>query len=51
MVNGKVWARFGIQVDERSGGVMGRDSRGLLSLTIHVEGMLVVGRSGWVMGK
>ena len=40
-----------MQVDGRLGGVMGRDSGGLLSLTIHVRGMLVEGRSGWVMGK
>ena len=44
-------ARSGMQVDERSGGVIGRNSIGLLSLTILVRGMLVDKRSGWVMGK
>ena len=28
-VDGKVWARSGMQVDGRSGRVMGRDSEGL----------------------
>ena len=44
-------ARLGMQVEERSSGVIGRNSRGLLSSTIHVRGMLVDKRSGWVMGK
>ena len=40
-VDGKVWARSGMQVDGRSGRVMGRDSEGLLSSAVPGRGMLV----------
>ena len=50
-IDGKVLARSGMQVYWRLGGVMKRESRGLLSSIIHVGGILVGRRLGWVMGK
>ena len=51
MVDGKVWARSGMQVNERSGEVRGSDLRGMFSSTVHVGGMFVNRRSGWVIKK
>ena len=51
MVDGKVWVRSGMQVNERSGEVIGRDLRGMFSSTVHVGGMFVNRRSGWVITK